>query len=397
MKGFKKLKCAICLIAILLQSVLFMGIFAKAEESTEEIKAIDLRIYQDHPGVYGYDVEYSFSVYAETEYDTIRITMDDVELYCNNENIIIEDNRVTVPASFKDNTDIQGVKIYARLKSNPEITTFYPLMIKNWKQTLEDNFDGDKLDENIWEVGRSWNLSTVSSNDGVERTIANGVDGTTIVKDGKAIMKIIKNTKGEKVLTKNNEWVVPTYSAGGFTSEGKFTQRYGLFMTSMKVPGEGSAGVNPAFWLLPTSDTWGKAFFGQQRSGDMAGLFLGEIDVIEYSAQWLPAQYQATDHWFSGINTGHVDNDVRITSPLLWSDYNNYASVWTPNSVYYYYNGELVKQVKNLTATPDEYAYILFSFALGGYGEDSPTWTGWFTDDMLDSMVTYIDYVKVFK
>lgn len=397
MKKFKKIQCVICVLAILVQSFFFAGILTSAEE-TEEIKSIDLRIYQDHPGIVGYDVEYLFSVYAETEYDTTRITMDDVKLYCNNENIKIDGNKVTVPAEFKDNTDIQGIKIYAELKSNPEIKTFYPLMIKNWTKTLEDNFDGDSLDANVWSVAKSWNLSDIPSNDGVTRTVASGLEDTVSVKNGNLVLKFLKNTAGEKVLTKNNTWVTPDYSGGSIDSSGKFSQRYGLFMTSMKVPGEGSGGVNPAFWLLPSSDTWGKAFFAQQRSGSNANQYLGEIDVIEYSAQWLPAKYQATDHWFTGIETGHVDNDVRVESPLLWKDYNNFASVWTPNSVYYYYNGKLVKQVKNLTSIDEEQAYLLYSMGSSGYGsEDAATWTGWFTDDMLDTMVAYVDYVKVFK
>ncbi len=397
MKKLKKIQCIICVLAILVQSFFFVNILTYAEE-TEEIKSIDLRIYQDHPGVVGYDVEYLFSIYAETEYDTTRITIDNVNLYCNNKNIKIDGNKVTVPAKFKDNTDIQGVKIYAELKSNPEIKTFYPLMIKNWTKTLEDNFDGDSLDTNVWSITKPFNLSNVSSKDGVTRTVASGVEDTVSVKDGKLVLKYLKNTAGKEVLTKDGKWITPDYSGGAIDSSGKFSQRYGLFVTSMKVPGEGSGGVNPAFWLLPTSGNWGKAFFAQQRSGSNVNQYLGEIDIIEYSAQWLPTQYQATDHWFTGIETGHVDNQVRVKSPLLWKDYNNFASVWTPNSVYYYYNGELVKQVKNLTPIDEEQAYILYSMGSSGYGgPDAATWTGWFTDDLLDTMVAYVDYVKVYK
>lgn len=397
MKKFKKTLCIICAFVILLQTFFLAGLLTYAEDN-EEILSIDLRIYQDHPGIVGYDAEYLFQVYAETEYDTVRITMDEVELYCNNGNIKIDGNKVTVPAAFKDNTDIQGIKIYARLKSNQAIKTFYPLMIKNWTKTLEDNFDGDSLDTSVWSVSKSWNLSKIQSNDDIVRTVASGIDDSVLIKDGKLVLKFIKNTAGKQVLTKNNQLVTPDYCGGGIDSSGKFSQRYGLFMTSMKVPGEGSGGVNPAFWLLPTSDTWSKAFFAQQRSGSNAKQYVGEIDVIEYSAQWLPAQYQATDHWFSGIETGHVDNAVRIESHSLWSGYNNLAAVWLPSSIYYYYNGKLVKQVKNLNPMDDEQAYIIYSMGAGGYGSaNAATWTGWFTDDMLDTMIAYVDYVKVYK
>ena len=62
MKKFKKIQCVICVLAILVQSFFFAGILTSAEE-TEEIKSIDLRIYQDHPGIVGYDVEYLFTVH----------------------------------------------------------------------------------------------------------------------------------------------------------------------------------------------------------------------------------------------------------------------------------------------------------------------------------------------
>ena len=70
-----------------------------------------------------------------------------------------------------------GAQVYCQRASNPQRKTQYDLITVRKGDRLI-NMDSQAPN------GRSWNLSTVSSNDGVERTIANGVDGTTIVKDG---------------------------------------------------------------------------------------------------------------------------------------------------------------------------------------------------------------------
>ena len=400
MKRFNKLKSLICLVAIAVQCVCFVGVPASAEESSADIKSISLRIYQDHPGVYGHDVTYMFSLYGETEFDIMRLKQDDFTLYCNNKNIKIDGINVTVPASFKDNTDVQAVKIYARLNSNPEITTYFPLMIKNWKLTFADEFEGNSLNENYWVESIDTAAATIKSSDGVERTKANGVEGALEVSDGTLKMRFFKNTAGKAV--KGHPELVPDYAGTGLSSQNKFSQTMGLFVSKIKVGtgvGGNQPGINYAYWLLPESDHWGVAFFGKQRSGDCKDSYMGEIDIVEYSAQWLPAQFQATDHWWTNMNTGHYDNAIRYQNEKLWTDYTEYATAWTPNGVYYYHNGVLIKQVKNFSSDLEERAFIRYSMGIPGYGEENADWIGYFTDEQLAQYDTtmYVDYSRVYK
>ena len=125
MKKLRKLS-ALFLVACLLLTVVLPVAAADAEA-----KELELRCVSDHPGVYGYDVTYTFNALYGTEMDKDYLEEDAFELYCAEPAIIIEGNTVTVPASFKDNTDVDGIKIYAKYE---DAVTYYPLMIKNfWK------------------------------------------------------------------------------------------------------------------------------------------------------------------------------------------------------------------------------------------------------------------------
>ena len=129
-----------------------------------------------HPGVPDFDVTYRFQVYKTSELGKqCRLTTAQYTLSCDEAPLVFNGNLVTVPASFKDNTDKTAVVIKAvTIGPEPEIGEFQ-LPIKNWKLTMHDDFEGDSLDGKLWNSFGSWNVTDLG---GV--TIANSSESLRV-------------------------------------------------------------------------------------------------------------------------------------------------------------------------------------------------------------------------
>jgi hypothetical protein len=108
-----------------------------------------------------------------------------------------------------------------------------------------------------------------------------------------------------------------SYTSGVITTESSFSQLYGYFQITATLPS--GAGYWPAFWLLPSN------LSGTQ-----------EIDVMEELGTD-PNQYTVSVHSPSdGLST------AAIATPDLTSGPNTYGVYWTPTSISYYFNNQLV-------------------------------------------------------
>jgi hypothetical protein len=107
------------------------------------------------------------------------------------------------------------------------------------------------------------------------------------------------------------------YTSGIITTESSFSQLYGYFQITATLPS--GSGYWPAFWLLP-----------ENLSGT------DEIDVMEeYGTN--PMQYAASVHSpSSGIASATIPTTNLSDGP------NTYGVYWTPQSISYYLNGNLV-------------------------------------------------------
>lgn len=392
--GYRKfISKTLCILLVMLIGVFgFTDMFAGAASPSG--KTIDLKLVQDHPGVPGYDAEYKVIVDYGDETDKTRLTPDEYTLSAELKEIRINGDSFTVPASFKDNTEIDGFKIKVSLKSNAKITSYYPMMIKNWSKTLEDDFDGDALDPNIWS---QWDQSvTQTPQDGGKYGQTTYVSQDCVsVENGNLVLRILKGENGTAYSGGNA--VEADYLQPRVMSSKKFNQKYGCFTADMKFPYQTQAGSNTAFWLLPQSGSWGKAFLFDQTQGKLSGNSCGEIDIIEYSPAWKNGEFQsAFHHWNSSTLVKTSGSEMRSKYNKMTSgEYVNMACVWNNNSVCIYYDGILQRKVKNIVAH-DDAAYILFTIQTGGYG-NTTHWVGNFTDSDVEKMVCYIDCVKVYE
>lgn len=355
-------------------------------ETVDVTNVIELRIKNDHPGIPGYDLQLEAIVYYGAEGDTDRLSADKFTLSCDVPDVKFDGDKITIPASFKDNTDLEGLNIYVKHNEDTEVVGVYPLTIKKWSMTANDEFEGTEINNEMWSV-----TSTTDKKDvGGGKTW--GWDKQTVtVRDGNMNISVMVND-GSGV--SNADFI-----AGKVNS--KYYQNEGLFLSSIKMPSRG--GANNGFWLTPTSEGWGEAYFALVRSGTREGMYDGEMDIVEYSPNWKDKngvpRCVITDHfWYA--DTLEFDKEksyaAYYSTEKLANDYITYAVAWTPVALYYYCDGNLVKTVKNTEST-DELARVTYTVLEGSYNGLVDAWAGAFTDEDIPYMTMSIDYCRWYK
>ena len=255
-----------------------------------------------------------------------------------------------------------------------EISSSYPLMIRNWKNVVTDSFDGDSLNGNIW---------SVFNGDGTEQgtgAVAKHNSNALSVENGNLVMKVVKESDG-------------SFSIPRISTVGKYEQTYGLFSAKIKTPKNTTAGVNTAFWLLPSSGSWGTAFLGKMGENS-----IGEVDVIETSPYWTKNNAQTAIHtWDKDGNKTADGNEKGLTNANISSntEYVDVACVWTENALYFYYDGDLVRK-EAIKSNSSEKVYPILGMSIAGYNGNT-TWLGSFTDADLPNLVSYVDSFSISK
>ena len=303
--------------SLILATILMVSMLSVPSQvlAYDDDKQIFVRIVQYHPGVPNYDVTYDFRVYYGDEYESELLDESQYKLYTDVPEIIVDGSSITVPASFKDNTDIEVVKVYATFNDYTDKVGYYLLGIKNWKLTFEDEFEGTSLDETKWsnnyeceEYGNGLNLARPL--DGNSNKTYAAHESSYEVKDGNLVMKIVKSN-GQKTWNQGEEIDVDYFSTF-LVTKGKFEQKFGCFQTRIKLPTNPDAGSNSAVWLLPTSAMWGNAFFATAKTGDLQNNLCGEFDLIEYSPAW-GNEFGNTVHWWDAQKLEHMDSSANKT------------------------------------------------------------------------------------
>lgn len=123
--------------------------------------------------------------------------------------------------------------------------------VREWGMTWYDDFEGDSLDLDKWTIDTGngfYNEGEWISGWGNNELQYYDEDNVR-VEDGRLILE----AKEEERLDEYGEY---DYTSGKITTEGLFSQAYGRFEASMKLP-EGQ-GYWPAFWMMPEDDVLGR-------------------------------------------------------------------------------------------------------------------------------------------
>lgn len=261
-------------------------------------------------------------------------------------------------------------KRYAEL---PEWLGQRPPVDGDWVQTLDEDFDGDDLDGELWTPRLCW--------DGpAKNELQRYLEQNVYVEDGSLKIKCEKNPGHQY---DNPELETREYATGAVTSLDKWTQAYGYLEARIKRPT--ARGLWPAFWMMPdrgpeAGDIW------QRRDTGNGGM---EIDIWEHLCEWGPGRYNAATHW-----DGYGDNHQRWgTSDLhhlpTEDGWHVYGLLWEPGKLTWYCDGKKMVEWENerVTTVP---MYIKFTVQMGG----------WATKDVDDASLPdflQVDYVRAWQ
>ncbi|MBO3739533.1 glycoside hydrolase family 16 protein [Actinoplanes flavus] len=168
------------------------------------------------------------------------------------------------------------------------------------------------------------------------------------------------------------------YTSGRILTSGKFTQKYGRFEASIKVPK--GQGIWPAFWML--GDNLGSVGWPQS----------GEIDIMENVGKE-PNKLYGTIHG-PGYSGGASIGGSRTLGAPLGDAFHSYAVEWSPNLIVWYLDGAEYFRVTPASLGGRQWVFdhpffMILNVAVGGNWPGSPDASTSFPQTML------VDYVRV--
>ncbi|WP_374413182.1 family 16 glycosylhydrolase [Novosphingobium colocasiae] len=158
-----------------------------------------------------------------------------------------------------------------------------------------------------------------------------------------------------------------TYTSGLLTSKFSYAQQYGYFEIRAALPA--GNGFWPAFWLLPTDNSWPP-----------------ELDVFEMLGNDPNVVYMTTHGRENGANTMAQDRAV-IDS----TQFHTYGVDWNADRVIYYIDGVEVARQDTPEAMKKE-MYMLINLAVGG----DKSWAGP-ADAGTGAGEMKVDYVRAYR
>ncbi|NMO50566.1 family 16 glycosylhydrolase [Actinoplanes sp. TBRC 11911] len=164
------------------------------------------------------------------------------------------------------------------------------------------------------------------------------------------------------------------YTSGRVLTADKFSQTYGRFEASIKIPK--GQGIWPAFWMLGGSN-WPAT---------------GEIDIMENVGS-TPNTVYGTIHGPGYSGAGGIGGNRSIGS-ALGDAFHQYAVEWSPNLIVWYLDNQEYFRVTPASLGGRQWVYdhpffMIMNVAVGGYWPGNPDASTVFPQTML------VDWVRV--
>ncbi len=175
------------------------------------------------------------------------------------------------------------------------------------------------------------------------------------------------------------------YTSARLRTKNKADFLYGRIESRMKLPT--TKGMWPAFWMMPTNDTYG----GWAASG--------EIDIMEAFVTDFPKQIVGSIHyggeWPNNMHQSYYYSEDQTD---FSKDFHVYAVEWEPNEIRWYVDGNLYGTTTvwwsaggDYPAPFDQYFHILVNLAVGGNPVPTPDESTVFPQELV------IDYIRVYQ
>ncbi|GEM_PF-6107491 len=242
--------------------------------------------------------------------------------------------------------------------------------------TFFDDFNGDTLDESVWEhmlgTGAAYGLGYWGNGEAQYYKAEN----TTIVDGELHITAKLEDTVAE------NGTTIMHYTSSRIRTKGSFAQAYGRFEIRARLD-TAAQGLWPAFWLLSEDNVYG------------GWPYSGEIDIMEIRGR-LPFVTTSALHFYQNRHK-YYSGEVNYPNGSSATDFHVYAVEWTPERMTWYVDDVVIldlteweSNVGEFPAPFDQEFHMLINFAVGG-GFDG----GRLPPDEALPATLIVDYVRV--
>ena len=243
----------------------------------------------------------------------------------------------------------------------------------NWECTLNEGFKGTQLNTNLWNT-RYWFCDVINNEE--QAYVPENV--------------IVENDVCKFIIEKRNVNYCRTnmnmnYASGIITSFGKFTQTYGYFEASIKMPT--TTGLLPAFCLWPERgvELDENSRFSVPGTADSPGF---EIDIMEYLCEWTNV-YHVAIHWCYGEpNCGWGQGN--IPAPAIEDGFHTFGVHWDKDKYDFYYDGIKTISFTIKSKISEAPQFIMLNCAAGG------DWPSPINDSALPDVME-IDWVRAWR
>lgn len=294
-------------------------------------------------------------------------------------------SNVTTGVTFSDDSKqgkllVTDIVAYLPPQQLPSWLGKKPPVDGDWTMTLNENFDGDKINPTIWNVHyfNWWDKRQHFSKDQV------------IVKDGKLILRTEKKTGFHNDDPKEKK---TDYAVGWADTYGKWTQRYGYFEIREKQPK--AKNMWPGLWMMP--DRGLKHFpeglpkvnwqeFKKRGSNTGQGM---EFDITESQSAWGIHRFNIACHW-DGYTDGH--KTVGTSNNYVQADKDGYIVVgmlWLPGKLVFYGNGKEILRWESPRVSNVQ-QFMMLQHQLGGWDNEP-------LDDSELPADFDVDYIRVWQ
>lgn len=283
-----------------------------------------------------------------------------LKITCENEDIIIDGNVITVP--YKYAKWHKSVKLNALHEATGASVDFTIKLEKKWELVFEDDFEGTELNTDVWNV---WDFADWQYYYSPDSIFLDG-NGNLVNR-----MQINETEHPEYGYTKQT---------GAITTLDKFENTYGYYEIRM-IPNL-TSGLWSAYWLV-AGDMSDKdaADDGTAENGF-------EVDIVEtYYYRTDPAQ---TIHWDGYYNDQTKSKSFNMSGLdyIFDGEYHTFAFRWSPTEYAFLIDGVVTSRTSEMGIC-NLPAYLLVSAHYGNAG-DLVLQPGEHSDMI-------VDYVKVYQ
>jgi len=248
--------------------------------------------------------------------------------------------------------------------------------LSGYAQILNEEFDGDSLDRDLWKTSLPWGPDTIINREQqyfVNLFGSDPIDANPFVFTGSSLQITGTVTPPELLDGANGQ----PYLSGVISTKDKFEMTYGYVEMNAKLAsGQG---------FLSTFYLFNQDFFKNKP----------EIDIIEYIGDRPDKAYQ-TYHYYDSNRARSADGERHSTPTMetqigydLSSDFHKFGVLWEPGLIVWYIDGAEVRRLTGVRVS-DEPMNIIAQFVVGS------EWIGQPDASSLPKFLE-IDYIKAWQ